>query len=67
MAQSVEHQTLAQVMISQFTGPNTASGSVLDTLEPASVSLSLSLSLSLSVSLSASPPRVLCLSKINKC
>ena len=60
MAQSVEHLTLAQVMISQFVGSGPVSGSVLTAqgLEPASGSVSLSLSaaslarpLSLSVSL----------------
>ena len=45
MAQSVEHQTSAQVMISQFVGSSPMSGSVLtaQSLEPASDSVSLSL------------------------
>ena len=58
-AQSVEHLTSAQVMISQFVSSRPASGSLLSagSLEPASDSVSLSLPL-LSLSLS--------LSKINK-
>ena len=62
VAQLVKHQTLAQVMISQFVGSSPTSGSVLtaQSLEPAydSVSPSLSappltvLSVSLSLSLS---------------
>ena len=45
-AQSVEHPTLAQVMISQLVGLSPASGSVLtsQSLEPASDSVSPSLS-----------------------
>ena len=64
MAQSVERLALAQVMISQFVGLSSASGSVLtaQSLEPALDSVS--------PSLSAPPPLVLCLSlplsKINK-
>ena len=66
MAQSVEHPTLAQVMISQLVGSSATSGSVLtaQSLEPASDSVSPSFSappqLVLSVSL------FLSLSKINK-
>ena len=62
MAQSVEHPTSAQVMISQFVSLSPASGSVLTTqsLEPASDSVSPSLSASSLLKLS------LCLSKINK-
>ena len=47
MAQLLERLTSAQVMISQFLGLSTMSGSVLtaQSLEPASDSLSLSLSL----------------------
>ena len=61
VAQSVEHLTLAQVMISQFVSLSPVSGSVLraQSLKPASDSVS--------PSLSALPPLVLCLSKINKC
>ena len=46
MAQSVEHPTSAQVMISQFVGLSPTSGSVLtaQSLEPASDSVSPSLS-----------------------
>ena len=46
VVQSVEHPTLAQVMISQFVSSNPASGSVLtaQSLEPASDSVSPSLS-----------------------
>ena len=46
VAQSVERQTSAQVMISQFMGSSPASGSVLteQSLEPASDSVSPSLS-----------------------
>ena len=52
VAQLVKHQTLAQVMISQFMGLSPASGSVLtaQSLEPASDSVS--------PSLSAPPPLV---------
>ena len=59
MAQSVEHLTLAQVMISQFMGSSPASGSVLRArgLEPASDSVP--------PSLSAPPLLMLCLSKVN--
>ena len=48
MAQSVEHPTSAQVMISQFVTSSPALGSVLtaQSLEPAWDSVSLSLSLS---------------------
>ena len=58
VAQSVEHPTSAQVMISQFVSSSPASGSVLmaQSLEPASDSVSPSLSLC--------PP--VCLPKINK-
>ena len=54
MAQSVEHLTLAQVMISQFVGSSPALGSVLtpQNLEPASDSVS---------PLSAPPRLVFCL------
>ena len=47
VAQSVEHPTSAQVMISQFVGPSPASGSVLTapSLEPASGSMCPSLSI----------------------
>ena len=64
MAQSVEHPSSAQVMISQFVSSSPASGSMLtaQTLEPASDFLS--------PSLSALPLLILCLSlslsKINK-
>ena len=62
VAQSVEHVTSAQVMISQFVGSSSSSGSVLtaQSLEPASDSLS--------PSLCPSPVRALSLSlsKINK-
>ena len=58
MAQSVEHLTLAQVMMSRFVSSSSASGSVLKarSLERASDSVSLSLFLphSHSVSLSLS-------------
>ena len=56
LAQSVEHTTSAQVMISRFMGSGPTSGSVLTAqrLEPASDSVSLSLS--------APPLLVLCLS-----
>ena len=59
MAQSDEHLTSAQVMISQFVSSSPASGSVLtaQSLEPASDSVS--------PSLSAPPPFALSLSKIN--
>ena len=63
MAQSVEHPTLAQVMISQFVSSSPASGFVLtaQSLEPASNSVFPSLS---------APPQLillsLSLSKINK-
>ena len=52
MAQSVEHPTSAQVMISQFMSSSPASGSVLmvQSLEPVSDSVS--------PSLSAPPPQV---------
>ena len=62
VAQSVEHPTLAQVMISQLMGSNPTSGSVLtvQSLEPASESVSPSLCPSLSHALSLSL-------KINKC
>ena len=65
VAQSVEHPTLAQVMILRFVSSGPASGSVLTSrsLQPASNSVSPSLSLPLPCSYSAS----LCLSKINKC
>ena len=68
MAQWVEHQTLAQVMISRLVGPNPASGSVLtaQSLEPRACSLLRTLS----PSLSAPPPLMvylsLRLSKLNK-
>ena len=54
MAQSVKHQTLAQVMISQFVGLSPVTGSVLtaQSLEPATDSVS---------SLSALPQLKLCL------
>ena len=54
MAQSVEHPTSAQLMISQFVDLSPASGSVLSawSLEPASHSVS--------PSLSAPPPLALC-------
>ena len=55
LAQSVEHPTSAQVMISQFVGSSPASGSVL-TLK------AWSLLQILSLSLSAPPPLTLCLS-----
>ena len=66
VAQSVEHLTSAQVMISQFVSSSPVSGSVLtaQSLEPASDSVS--------PSLSAPPLLMLCLSlslslsKINK-
>ena len=62
MAQSVEHPTSAQVMISRFVGSGPASGSVLtaQSLEPASDSVS--------PSLSPPFPLTLCLflSKVNK-
>ena len=47
VVQSIEHPTLAQVMISWFVGSSPASGSVLpaQSLEPASDSVSSSLSL----------------------
>ena len=66
MAQSIERQTSAQVIISWFVGSSPASGSVLTTpsLEPASDSVSPSLSLSLS--LCTSPTRTLSLLKVNK-
>ena len=62
VAQSVEHLTLAQVMVSQFVGLSPASGSVLtaQNLEPPSDSVSPPLS---------TPPMLmlcLCLSIINK-
>ena len=62
MAQSVEHPTSAQVMISRLVSSSSASGSVLTAqiLEPASDSVSPSLS---------APPLLelcLCLSKMNK-
>ena len=62
VAQSVEHLTSAQFMISWFVGLSPASGSVLRpwSLEPASDSVSPCLSLPLSCSCSNS------LSKINK-
>ena len=62
MAPSVEHPTLAQVMILQFMGSSPASGSVptAQSLEPASASVSLSLCPSPARTLSLS------LSKINK-
>ena len=55
MAQSVEHPTSAQVLISQFAGSSPASGSVLtaQSLEPASDSVS--------PSVSAPPLLTLCL------
>ena len=63
MAQSIEHLTLAQVMISQSVSSSPTLGSVLtaQNLEPALDSVS--------SSLSAPSPLVLCLclSKINKC
>ena len=60
VAQSVNHPTSAQVMISQFLSSSPTSGSVLtpQSLEPASDSVS--------SSLSAPPVLALCLSKINK-
>ena len=62
VAQSVEHPTSAQVMISQLVSSSPASGSVLtlQSLEPASDSVS--------PCLSAPPPLTLCvsLSTINK-
>ena len=59
VAQSVEHPTSAQVVISRFVGSSTASGSVLiaQSLEPVSDSVS---------PLSAPPPLVLCLSLSQK-
>ena len=59
VAQSVEHLTSAQVMISQFVSSSPVSGSVLtaQTLEPALDSVS--------PSLCPSPTRALSLSKIN--
>ena len=56
VAQSVKHPTSAQVMISQFVGLSTTSGSVLtaQSLEPGLDSVS--------PSLSAPPPHMLCLS-----
>ena len=56
MAQSVQHLTSAQVMISRFVSSSSASGSVLtaQSLEPASDSVS--------PSLSAPPSIMLCLS-----
>ena len=59
-AQSVEHLTSAQVMISRSMGSSPASGSVLtaQSLEPASDSVS--------PSLSARPPLMLCLSLSQK-
>ena len=56
MAQSVEGQTSAQVMISQFVGSSPASGSVLTarSLEPASDSVSLALCPSPTCALSVS-------------
>ena len=62
MAQSVEHRTSAQVMMSQFVGLSPASGSVLaQSLEPATDSVS--------SSLSAPPLLTLCLTLFlkNKC
>ena len=55
VAQSIEHPTSAQVMISWSVGSSPASGSALtaQSLEPASDSMS--------PSLSAPPPLVLCL------
>ncbi|XP_044909606.1 band 4.1-like protein 1 isoform X15 [Felis catus] len=60
VAQSVEHPTSAQVMISRFVGSSPASGSVLtaQSLEPASDPVS--------PSLSALPPFVLCLAVSQK-
>ena len=60
MAQLVECQTSAQVMISRFVGLSPVSGSVLtaQSLEPASESVS--------PSLSVSPLLMLCLSLKNK-
>ena len=62
VAQSVEHPTLAQVMISRFVGSSPAWGSVLtaQSLDPVLDSVSPSLSLSL-------PPLTLCLSLKNEC
>ena len=56
MAQSVEHLTAAQVVISQFVGSSPASGSMLTawSLEPASESVSLSVSAPPLLSLSLS-------------
>ena len=56
MAQFIEHQTLAQVMISRIVGLSPVSGSELSaqSLEPALDSVS--------PSLSAPPPLALCLS-----
>ena len=56
VAQSVEHPTLAQVMISWFVGSSPELGSVLtaQSLEPASDTVSLSLLLLHSVSVSVS-------------
>ena len=56
MAQSAKHLTSAQVVISQFVGSSSTSGSVLtaQSLEPASDSVS--------PSLSALPPLMLCFS-----
>ena len=60
MAQSVEHLTLAQVMILQFMSSNPTVGSVLtaQSLDPASDSVCLSLC--------GPPPLVLCLFLKNK-
>ena len=60
VAQSVEHLTLAQVIISQFVSSSPVSGSGLmaQSLEPASDSVS--------PSLSAPPPFMLCLSLSQK-
>ena len=60
VAQSVEHPTLARVMISQSVSSSPTSGSVLmaQSLEPASDSVS--------PSLSAPPPLMLCLSLFQK-
>ena len=67
VAQSPEHLTSAQVMISRFRGSSPASGSGLTTqsLEPALDSFCVSLSLSLSLSPPALFVLSLPLSKIN--